>query len=105
MCRYLALLSNGPKVTVMYNHFSFKGPPTSLISSASFFNLGFEAFFGWLSGDETEFWATVTACPPNWGVWSAADTALVASLFYFVQGFEHFWSDFITPCNVQRTDI
>jgi len=27
-------------VTVMYNHFYFKGPPTSLISSASYFNLG-----------------------------------------------------------------
>jgi len=38
---------------------------------------GIEAFSGVLSGDGTEFWALVTTCPlPNWGVWSAADTAL-----------------------------
>jgi len=70
------LLSNGPKVTVMYSTFLSKGPPNSLISSASFFNLGGEAFAGWLSDDETEFWALVTSFPPSWGVWSAADTAL-----------------------------
>jgi len=28
---------------------------------------GVEAFFGRLGGDGTEFWAPVTACPPNWG--------------------------------------
>jgi len=33
------MLSKGPKITVMYKHFSFKVPPTSLISSASYFNL------------------------------------------------------------------
>ena len=31
---------------VMYVHFVFKGAPTSLISSASYFNLGVETFFG-----------------------------------------------------------
>jgi len=61
----------------MYQHFSFKGPPTSVISSASYFNLEVEAFFGELIGDGTEFWAPVTAwAHPNWGVWSEANTAL-----------------------------
>jgi len=76
MCKYLVF--KGPKVTVMYKHFSLKGPPTLLISSASYFNLGVEAFFGGLSGDETEFWAPVTAWAPQLGVWNAADTALSA---------------------------
>jgi len=40
----------------MYKHFLSKGPPTSLISSASYFNLGIESFFVELSGDGTEFW-------------------------------------------------
>jgi len=61
----------------MYKHFSFKRPPTSLISSASYFNLETKDFSG-LSGDETEFWAPCDSMPPpNWGVWSAADTALI----------------------------
>jgi len=42
--------------------------------------LGIEAYFVELSGDGTEFWAPVAACPPNWGVWSAADTALSVTL-------------------------
>jgi len=49
MCKYLAF--KGPKVTV--THFSFKGPLTSLISNASYFNLGIEAFSGVLSSDGT----------------------------------------------------
>jgi len=61
----------------MSKHFSFKGTPTSLISSASYFNLGVEAFSGGLSGDGTEFWAPVTVWASlNWRVWSVADTAL-----------------------------
>jgi len=38
------LVAKGPKVTVMHEHFSFKGPLTSLISGASNFNLKIEAF-------------------------------------------------------------
>jgi len=37
---------------------------------------GVETFVEGLSGDWTEFWAPVTACPPNWGILSAADAAL-----------------------------
>ena len=51
----------------MHRHFLSKGPLTSLISSVSYFSLGIEAFSGVLSGNGTEFWAPVTACPPNWG--------------------------------------
>jgi len=68
----------------MYSLSTFlsKGPPTSVISTASYFNLGVEAFFGELSGDGSEFWAPVTVCPPNWGVWSAADTALTTDILH-----------------------
>jgi len=51
---------------------------------------GVEAFFGELNGDGTEFWAAVTACPPQLGgVQSAADTALITvepevATFYFL---------------------
>jgi len=39
-----------------------------------------EAFSGGLIGDGTEFWALCDSLtPPNWGVWSAADTALVVT--------------------------
>jgi len=41
---------------------------------------GIEAFSGWLSGDRTEFWAPCASVPPNWGVWSAAATALTLTL-------------------------
>jgi len=44
-----------------------KALPTSLISSASYFNLGIEAFFVGLNGDGTEFWAPVTAWDPQLG--------------------------------------
>jgi len=37
---------------------------------------GIEVFSGVLSGDGTEFCLPATACPSNWGVWRAADTAL-----------------------------
>jgi len=78
------LLSKGPKVTVIYKHFYFKGPPTSLISSALYFNLGVEAFLGGLSGDRAEFWVPVAGWAlPNWGAWSADDTALVKVLLTF----------------------
>jgi len=40
---------------------------TSLISSASYFNLGVETLFEGLSGDGTEVWAGVTEWPLNWG--------------------------------------
>jgi len=30
----------------------------------------------------TEFWAPVAACPPYWGVWSAADTDLFAAIWH-----------------------
>jgi len=43
-------LSNGPKGAIIYKQFSFK-VPTSLISSASYFNFAVEANFGMLSGD------------------------------------------------------
>jgi len=44
--------------------------------------LGVEAFFGWLSGDGTEFWAPVTAWSQQLGsrLWSAADTALTKTM-------------------------
>ena len=56
--------------------FLSKGPPTSLISGASYFNLGIDAFSGGLSGDETEFWVPCDTVSPQLGVWSAADTPL-----------------------------
>jgi len=68
--------STPPCVRPWYKHFSFKGPPTFLISSASYLNFGVEAFFEWLSGDGTEFWAPVTAWALQLGLWSTADTAL-----------------------------
>jgi len=43
---------------------------------------GVEAFFGWLSGEGSEFWAPVAAWPPNWGVWSVADTALFVATWH-----------------------
>ena len=65
----------------MHKHFSFKGPLTSLISSNFYCNLGIEAFSGGLSSDGTEFCAPCDRVgPPNWGVWSAADTALPFSI-------------------------
>ena len=79
MCKYLA--SKGARVTVMHKHFLSKGPLPSLISSVSYFTLGIEAFSGVLSGNRTEFWAPCdSVAPPNWGVWSAADTALLTSV-------------------------
>ena len=67
ICKYSTLLPKGSNLTIMYKHFPFKGPPTSLISSASYFIWEFEAFFGELSSDGTDFWAPVTAWAPNWG--------------------------------------
>jgi len=61
------LLSKGPKVTVMYEHFSFKGSPISLILVFHFPIWTVEACFGELSGYGTEFWAPVTAWAPNCG--------------------------------------
>ena len=43
---------------------------------------GVEAFFGWLSGEGSEYWAPVAACPPNWGVWNTADTALFVAIWH-----------------------
>jgi len=40
---------------------------TSMISSASYFNLGGRSFLCGLSGDGTEFWAPVTAWSPQLG--------------------------------------
>jgi len=51
----------------MYQHFSFKGPSTSLISSVSHFHLEIRSFLWGLSGDWTEFWAPVTAWVPPIG--------------------------------------
>jgi len=33
-------------------------------------------------GEGSEFWASVAACPLNWGVWSAVDTALFLALWH-----------------------
>jgi len=44
----------------MYKHVSFKGSPTSLISSVIFQFGGSKLFFERLSGDGTEFWDPVT---------------------------------------------
>jgi len=45
--------------------------------------MGFEAFFGgWLSGDGIELWALWKRGPPNWGVWSEADTILRTTPIY-----------------------
>ena len=48
------LISNGPKVTVMYKHFSFKGSPNfTNFFCASFFNLGDRSFL-WMA----KWWAS-----------------------------------------------
>jgi len=51
----------------MHKHFLSKGPLTSFIYCASYFNLGIEAFFGRLSGDGTEFWAPCDSVAPPIG--------------------------------------
>ena len=33
-------------------------------------------------GEGSEFWGPVAAFPPNWGIWSAADTALFAAIWH-----------------------
>jgi len=33
-------------------------------------------------GEGSEFWAPVAAFPPNWEVWSAADTALFVAIWH-----------------------
>ena len=43
---------------------------------------GVEAFFGWLSGEGSEFWAPVAAWPPLLGVWSVAETALFVAIWH-----------------------
>jgi len=61
------------------------GPPTSLISSASYFNLGIwgvKALSGWLKGEGSEYWAPCGRVPPYWEVWSAADTALFVAIWH-----------------------
>jgi len=70
MCN--SLLSKGPKVTVMYSS------PTSLISSASYFNLVGRTFLwgakwwrDWILGP------CDSVSSPNRGLWSAVDTALL----------------------------
>jgi len=60
----------------MHKNFSFKGPLTSLISSASYFNLGIEALSGGEVVTGLNFGPPVTAWAPQLEVRSAADTAL-----------------------------
>jgi len=35
-----------------------------------------------LCGEGSEFWAPVAACPPQLGVWTAADTALFVAIWH-----------------------
>jgi len=35
-----------------------------------------------ICGEESEFWASVAACLPNWGVWSAVDMALFVAIWH-----------------------
>ena len=77
MYKWATLLSKGPKVTVM--HFSFKVPLTSLISNASYFNLGIEAFSEMLSSNGTGILDPCDSAPPQLGGVSAADTALAVT--------------------------
>jgi len=67
----------------MYKHFSFKVLPASLISSASYYSLrgrsfrwGAKWWLDWILGP------CDSVGPPNWGVWSVADTALLNSYVF-----------------------
>jgi len=53
-------------------------------------HLVIEVFFGWLSGDGTEFWANATQWTPELGVWNVVDTALpLISKVFGYSGFKH----------------
>jgi len=43
------------------------GPLTSLISSASYSNLGYRSFVSGLGDEGTEFWVSCDSVPPIWG--------------------------------------
>jgi len=63
----------------MYKHFSFNGSTTSLISSVIFQFGGSKLSLRGQVVTRLNFGTLSQRGPPNWGVSSAADTALVSA--------------------------